>query len=74
MKLEMLLTLKKLAADLYNSQELNTLSEESTEIIYKVLAYISYDIQKGSLLTFWNDIQEDMQKIVKLKTSAADLQ
>lgn len=63
LKLKMLSALEKLAADVYSRQKLGTLSEESVEFFYKVLAYISFDMEKDSLLAFWNEVQENIEKI-----------
>lgn len=63
LKLKMILALEKLAADLYSRQKSASLSEESMEIFYKVLAYISFDMERDSLLAFWNEVQETIEKV-----------
>lgn len=65
LKLKMLSALKELAAELYSRQKQDTLSAESMEIFYKVLSYISYDMEKDSLITFWNEVQATIEKIRK---------
>ena len=63
LKLKMLSALKELAADLYGHQKSDVLSGESVEIFYKVLAYISYDMERNSLLKFWDETKETIEKI-----------
>lgn len=63
LKLKMLSALKELAADLYSRQKQDALSEESMEIFYKVLSYISFDMEKDSLITFWNEVQATIEKV-----------
>ena len=63
LKLKMIGALKELAADIYSSRKLDMLSIEDTEIFYKVLAYISFDMEKDSLITFWNEAQADIEKV-----------
>lgn len=36
---------------------------DSMEIFYKVLAYISFDMGRDGLFTFWNEIQKTIEKI-----------
>ena len=63
LKLKMISALEELAADIYRCQKMHSLSAESMEIFYKVLAYISFDMEKDSLLTFWNDEQKTIEKV-----------
>ena len=63
LKLKMLSALKELAADLYSHQKQDVLSKESMEIFYRVLAYSSFDMEKDSLITFWNEIQAAIEKV-----------
>ncbi|MCH5344556.1 MAG: hypothetical protein J1E64_11000 [Acetatifactor sp.] len=63
LKLKILSALKELAAELYSGQKLNMLSEETVEFFYKALSYISFDMGIDSLLTFWNEVQETIEKI-----------
>ena len=63
LKLKMISALEKSAADIYSRRKIDTLSEESMEIFYKVLSYISFDMEADSLLTFWNEVQADIEKI-----------
>lgn len=63
LKLKMIAALRELAADLYSRQKQGALSEESMEIFYKVLSYISFDMEKNSLVTFWNEVQETIDKV-----------
>lgn len=65
LKLKMLSALKELAADLYSRQKQDALSEESMEIFYKILSYSSFDMEKNSLVTFWNEVQATIEKIRK---------
>ena len=65
LKLKMISALEELAADIYSRQKLDSLTAESVEIFYKILAYISFDLERESLLTFWNDVQETIEKIGK---------
>ena len=63
LKLKMISALEELAADIYSRQKLDLPDAESMEIFYKVLAYISFDMERDSLLTFWNDVQETIERI-----------
>lgn len=63
LKFQMIAALRELAADLYSGQKLDVLSVESIEIFYKVLAYISFDMEKDSLHKFWDEMQETIGKI-----------
>lgn len=63
LKLKMIAALRELAADVYRHQKPDALSADSMEIFYKILAYISYDMETDSLLTFWNEVQVDIEKI-----------
>ena len=72
LKLKMLSALKELAADLYSYQKLNVLSAEDMEIFYRVLAYISFDMEKNSLLAFWDEVHMTIEKI-KGKTTVTVL-
>ena len=64
-KLKILLALKELAVDIYKSQKVTLMSEESMEIFYKALAYISFDMDKEGLLTLWNEVKASIEKIEK---------
>lgn len=63
LKLKMLSALKGLAADLFSYRKSDVLSAEDVEIFYKVLAYISFDMEKNSLLAFWDEVQLTIEKI-----------
>lgn len=63
LKLKMIAALRELAADVYRHQKPDALSADSMEIFYKILAYISYDMETDSLLTFWNEVQVDIEKV-----------
>ena len=63
LKLKMISALEELAADIYSRQKLDLPDAESMEIFYKVLAYISLEMERDSLLTFWNDVQETIERI-----------
>lgn len=63
LKLKMIAALQELAADLCRYQEADALSVDSMEIFYKVLSYISFDMETDSLLTFWNEVQADIGEI-----------
>ena len=65
LKFKILLALEELAADLYKSGKVALMSGESMEIFYKVLAYISFDMDKEGLLTLWNELQVSTEKIEK---------
>ena len=63
LKLKMISALEEMAADIYSCQKLDLLSAESMELFYKVLAYISFDMEGDSLFTFWKDVQETIEKV-----------
>lgn len=63
LKLKILSAVKELAADLYSYRESDVLSAEDMEIFYKVLAYISFDMEKNSLLAFRDEVQITIEKI-----------
>ena len=63
LKLKILTVLKELAADLYKTQKVVLMSEESMEIFYKALAYISFDMGKEGLLTLLKEVQDTVEKI-----------
>ena len=63
LKLKMIAALRELAADFSGYQDSGALSSDSMEIFYKVLSYISFDMDKNSLVTFWNEIQETIDKV-----------
>ena len=63
LKLKMIAALRELAADLYRHQESDASFSDSMEIFYKVLAYISFDMGRDGLFTFWNEIQKTIEKI-----------
>lgn len=63
LKLKILSALKELAAKLYNRQESDTIPVESMEIFYKALSYVSFDMERDGLLTFWNEVQGTTEKI-----------
>ena len=63
LKLKMIGALNELAADVFSRQKQDALSAEDMEIFYKVLMYISYDMEKTILHTFWNEVQVTIEKI-----------
>ena len=63
LKVQMLAAMKELAADIYSRQKLDILPAESMEIFYKALAYISFDMEREGLITFWNEVQETIEKV-----------
>lgn len=63
LKLKMLSALEELAAELYSRHKPDSLSEESMEIFYKVLAYISFDMERDNLSAFWDEVEETIEKI-----------
>lgn len=65
LKLKIITALKELAADLYKTQKAVLVSEESMEIFYKALAYISFDMGKEGLLTLLKEVQDTVEKIRK---------
>lgn len=65
LKLKIITALKELAADLYKTQKVVLVSEESMEIFYKALAYISFDMGKEGLLTLLKEVQDTLEKIRK---------
>ena len=62
-KLQILSELQNLAWDLYRNEKTNLLPQESMELFYKVLIYISFDMEKEGLLAFLEETQESIQKI-----------
>ena len=62
-KLQILSELQNLASDLYRYEKTNLLPQESMELFYKVLIYISFDMEKEGLLAFLEETQESIQKI-----------
>ena len=65
LKLQILSKLQNLASDLYQNEKMNLLSQESMELFYKVLIYISFDMEKEGLLAFLEETQESIRKIRK---------
>ena len=63
LKLKILSALKELAAELYSLQKSDTMPMESMEIFYKALLYVSFDMERDGLLTFWNEVQGTIEKI-----------
>ena len=63
LKLKMIGALNELAADVFSRQKQDALSAEDMEIFYKVLAYISFDMEKNNLLAFWDEVQVTIEKI-----------
>ena len=59
--------MKELAADIYKIQKVVLMSEESMEIFYKALAYISFDMGKEGLLTLLKEVQDTVEKIRKIQ-------
>lgn len=63
LKLGILSALKALAADLYSRQKLDMLSAECIDHFYKALVYISFDMEREGLFTFWNEVQDTIEEI-----------
>lgn len=63
LKLKILSALKELATELYSLQKWDTVPVESMDIFYKALLYVSFDMEREGLLTFWNEVQETLEKI-----------
>lgn len=63
LKLKILSVLKELAADIYNRCKAGALSEESMDFFYKALVYVSLDMEKEGLLTFWGEVQDTIKEI-----------
>ena len=63
LKLEILSRLQELAAELYRCKKTDSLPPESMGLFYKALAYVSFDMEKESLLAFYKETQETIQKI-----------
>lgn len=63
LKLGILSALKDLAADLYSRQKMDALSAECIEFFYKALVYISFDMERDGLFTFWNEVQDTIEEI-----------
>lgn len=66
LKLKMLSALEESAADLYSRRKSDEPPAECMEIFYKVLTYISFDMGKDSLLTFWNEIRPQIHETWEL--------
>lgn len=62
-KLQILSELQNLVLDLYRNRKIHLLPQESMDIFYKVLIYISFDMEKEGLLAFLEETQESIQKI-----------
>lgn len=65
LKLQLLSELQNLAWDLYRNDKTNLLPQESMELFYKVLIYISFDMEKEGLLAFLEETRESIRKIRK---------
>ena len=65
LKLQILSELQNLASDLYRSEGTPLLPQEHMELFYKVLIYISFDMEKEGLLAFLEETQESIRKIRK---------
>ena len=65
LKLQLLSDLQNLAWDLYRNDKTNLLPQESMELFYKVLIYISFDMEKEGLLAFLEETRESIRKIRK---------
>lgn len=63
LKLRILSALKELAADIYSRGKLDALSEGSMEFFYKAIVYISFDMERDSLFTFWDEMQDTIEEI-----------
>ena len=63
LKLEILSAVEELAADIFSRKKMDALSTESMEFFYKTLLYISLDMEKTSLLAFWNEAQDTVEEI-----------
>lgn len=63
LKLQILSELQNLVLDLYRNRKIHLLPQESMEIFYKVLIYISFDMEKEGLLAFLEETKESIQKI-----------
>lgn len=63
LKLKILSALKELAAELYSLQKSDTMPMEYMDIFYKALSYVSFDMERDGLLTFWNEVQGTIEKI-----------
>ena len=63
LKLHILSELQNLVLDLYRNRKIHLLPQASMEIFYKVLIYISFDMEKEGLLAFLEETQESIQKI-----------
>lgn len=63
LKLKILSALKELAAEIYSLPIRDMMPVESMEIFYKALSYVSFDMEREGLLTFWNEVQETLEKI-----------
>ena len=63
LKLKILSALKELAAELYSLQKSDKMPMESMEFFYKALSYVSFDMERDGLLTFWNETQGTIEKI-----------
>lgn len=63
LKIKILSALKELAADIYNGNKVDALPAESIEFFYKLLVYISLDMESDDLITFWNEVQSTVEEI-----------
>ena len=63
LKLQILSELQNLVLDLYRNRKIHLLPQESMEIFYKVLIYISFDMEKEGLLAFLEETRESIRKI-----------
>ena len=62
-KLEILSALEELAADIYRHEKADVLSQESMEIFYKALAYVSFDMEMDGMTAFKEEVKETIQAI-----------
>lgn len=58
MKLDILKKLGELASNIYCKKESEEIQEEIMETFYKVLSYISYDMEKETLFTLFKEVRE----------------
>ena len=63
LKMKILSVLQELAADIYGRQKLDALPVKSMELFYKALSYISFDMERDGLLSFWNEVQDTAEEI-----------
>lgn len=57
-KLDILTRLGELASDIYYKKEPEKIHEGIMETFYKALSYISYDMEKEALFTFFEEMEE----------------